>query len=394
MPDMSYNTTNGQPPMSLVGGGTNVAMPQQQTPVMPTPQAPQMSMMPQGMQTITVPTAILQHPAVQMGVQKAQQDMAQAASQMPKADISMGTPMAKNIINNMQAFTNSGLMDSYAKQHPILNPIATAMAAFGQGITKQPFLTDMLQNQQTHNQQLIDAASKGVLSPEQKFINDMRQQQLQDREQSMKNTQAQRDQSNWSQFINKVNPATASSRSTLGMTANGNMRANRALATIQNNPVMTYQDLGNVVADLAGIYQGGAPTDMGMKHQQYDSIQSRIANMQQFLTGKPTDAVPSDIKQKLMGTINSLKDVNNASLKNTLDSMESAQKTLISKHPDEWQQFRKGIENDYMNGDNPQQGSLNPTGSVASQASQANAMPFSVGQQYNGHKILGVQKVS
>lgn len=159
--------------------------------------------------------------------------------------------------------------------------------------------------------------------------------------------QDQFDQKQWSQFINKNTPTLASSRSTLGMAANGNLRADRALATIQNNPTMTYQDLGNVVGDLAGIYQGGAPTDMGMKHQQYESIQTTLANLKQYATGNPQDAVPPKIKGKILDVINNLKDVNNKAIGAHFDAQEAAQKNLIGKFSDQWKAFRKDVEGTY-----------------------------------------------
>lgn len=159
--------------------------------------------------------------------------------------------------------------------------------------------------------------------------------------------QEQFDQKQWTQFINKNTPTLASSRSTLGMAANGNLRADRALATIQNNPTMTYQDLGNVVGDLAGIYQGGAPTDMGMKHQQYESIQSSLANLKQYVTGNPQDAVPPKIKGKILDVISKLKAVNNTAIKNHFDGQEAGQKKLIDKFPDQWKDFRQKVEGEY-----------------------------------------------
>lgn len=170
----------------------------------------------------------------------------------------------------------------------------------------------------------------------------------------MKQKQDQFDQRQWSAFVNKNTPTLASSRSTLGMAANGNLRADRALVSIQNNPTMTYQDLGNVVGDLAGIYQGGAPTDMAMKHQQYESIQSQIANLKQYITGKPQNAVPQQVKQKLVDVINNLKTINNDAINRHFEVQEKAQKRLISKFPDEWQSLRQQIQDNYGVNNNSQ----------------------------------------
>lgn len=177
-------------------------------------------------------------------------------------------------------------------------------------------------------------------------------QSQQNKEVALSEKKDQFNQRQWTIFINKNTPSLASSRSTLGMAANGNLRADRALSTVQNNSVMTYQDLGNVVGDLAGIYQGGAPTDMGMKHQQYETIQAKIANIKQYMTGKPQDAVPPAIKQKIMEVIQSLKSVNNEAIKNHLNSQEKAQKNLIANFPDQWSEFRQQVEQNYMGSNN------------------------------------------
>lgn len=187
-------------------------------------------------------------------------------------------------------------------------------------------------------------------------------------------------QKQWTLFLNKMNPNMASSRSTIGMAANGNLRAERARVTLENNPTMTYQDLGNVVGDLAGIYQGGAPTDMGMRHQQYESLQSYIANMKQYVTGKPQDAVPTEIKTKILDVINKLQGVNNNVLTKHLDSMEKVQSKLISKFPEEWAGFKQDLESQYM-----------PNSNNATPQKQ-NSIP-EVGGVFNGEKVLNVKRI-
>lgn len=200
-----------------------------------------------------------------------------------------------------------------------------------------------------------------------------------DKSLAVEEKQQQFDQRQWSTFIQKVNPATASSRSTVGMAANGNLRAERAIATIKDNPVMTFQDLGNVIGDLAGIYQGGAPTDMGMKHQQYDSIQTKLANIKQFFSGKPQDAVPPAIKDKILNTLYGLQSVNNSALTNYLDSVESGQKKLISKFSDEWQNFRADIQKEYVR--NNANSSSNGNSSVAGNSNRPTAVNQKTGQK-------------
>lgn len=347
---MAYQTMDGQPPMSLAMGGSN-----------------------------EIPPQILEI----LKQQTAQQQMAQQASAMPtinqqSPEIMEAMNQANVIAAKMNAFKQSGMFDTPYQRgvqaHPIIGNLANGAMAFGQGLTKQPYWSDFHNNQTMLQKQNMDNMATLMKTSETNPL-----QQL-----SLGMRQDQFDQRQWTQLINKINPATASSRSTLGMTANGNLRANRALAAIKDNPVVTFQDLGNIVGDLAGIYQGGAPTDMGMKHQQYDSIQTRIANMKQFLTGKPQDAVPPAIKEKIISTIDGLKKVNNDSLRSNLDAMENAQKKLIEKYPEEWSSFRKQVESDYMDGGNTQQGRLNSTITMTSPSGKR--MTFSADQAEEAKK--------
>ena len=204
------------------------------------------------------------------------------------------------------------------------------------------------------------------------------QQMLQLRQDSMD----QRTQNQWTTFLHQNNPELASPRSTLGMAGTGNAKADRALATLQNNPLVTSADLGNITADLASIYQGGAPTDMGMKHQEYGTIWTNIQKLKQFVTNNPTDVLPDAMKNKVIDTIQRLKDANNKVLNNYFDATEKSQDKLISKNSDEWKSFRAGFDPMYAQ----KQGLLDDNTATNS--------PFQIGQDYNGHKILSVKKVN
>ena len=149
------------------------------------------------------------------------------------------------------------------------------------------------------------------------------------------------DQKSWEKIVRNSDPALASSRSTIGMAANGNLRADRALDTLTNNKILTNQDAQNVVADIAGIYAGGAPSDMGMKHSQYESIQQTIAGLQQKITGKPTDALPQGIREHLSSVIAGMKQVNNEAIKNHFNYQEKANAKIIAKYPDEWKSMKE-----------------------------------------------------
>jgi len=108
------------------------------------------------------------------------------------------------------------------------------------------------------------------------------------------------DQKSWEKIVKATDPGAASSRSSFGIAASGNAKADRALDSLQNNKIFTNQDLQNALADVDSIYQGGAPSDSAMKRGDYESIRQRLAQMRQFVTGRPTDAVPPQIRQHII----------------------------------------------------------------------------------------------
>ena len=154
-------------------------------------------------------------------------------------------------------------------------------------------------------------------------------------------TQAQ-DQRTWSHIVDKTDPLQQSSRSGIGMAVNANIRANRAL-TLLNKKDMTPQEMETVSADLAGIFQGGAPTQIGMHDQEYNTLQKTYAGIVQHLTANPQDAASPQIKERLIGVVNGLKKLDSGILDDHINYMEKAYKSVISKHKDEWEGMKENL---------------------------------------------------
>jgi hypothetical protein len=154
-------TTNGQPPMSMVGGGTNVGQ-QWST----TNGQPPMSMIGGGnnflLPNTTPNTASFTPPTqAQMGNAPVNTNqMAAGAAAMPqgsgdgivdgKYDPTQDSQL-QQMMGRMKAMQESGAFSTpYQKaqqQHPILMGLANAAQTFAQGITKQPFATSNNENQ-------------------------------------------------------------------------------------------------------------------------------------------------------------------------------------------------------------------------------------------------------
>jgi len=152
-------------------------------------------------------------------------------------------------------------------------------------------------------------------------------------------------QREWDKLLKETDPLNASSRTPLGMASRATFNANRALKTLLN-PVVTNQEAGNVMADVAGIYQNGSPTQFGMSHQAYDSLYGKIQGVKQLITGKPTDALPKDIKDRLVNVLSDMKATNQALLTQRLDMTEHTKKAVISRFPEEWKEYRAILEGD------------------------------------------------
>ena len=131
------------------------------------------------------------------------------------------------------------------------------------------------------------------------------------------------------------------------------VNANRALMLL-NKPVQTSQDASTIAADFNQIFAGHSATDMGMKEQTYQTIKSKIANAQQFWSGKPQSALPDDIKAHLVNVLGDLKNQNVGILKDYHDELETGRSTVIgagAPHENDWQQLRgKVLNGGYVSG--------------------------------------------
>ncbi len=152
-------------------------------------------------------------------------------------------------------------------------------------------------------------------------------------------------QREWDKLLKESDPLNASSRTPLGLASRATFQANRAIKTL-SNPVVTNQEAGNAMADIAAIYQNGSPTQFGMSHQEYTTLYGKAQGLLQAISGKPQDALPDAIKTRLLGVLGDMKDTNSALLRQRLDMTEHSKKAVISRFPDEWKEYRQILEGD------------------------------------------------
>lgn len=265
-----------------------------------------------------------------------------------------GSPVSQNFMTPTGELDQAAL-DAYKKQHGTLglanldkqlslsNTLKTAY-----GKTKPvPVLTKEA------------ALAQGTVDPNTKIVEPPNQLNIGTK-------QEQFDQKEWDKIVKDTNPLTASGRTTLGMASKANFQADRALVTL-SKPVVTNQEAGNVMADIASIYQTGSPTQYGMSHQEYATLYGKVQGALQTITGKPQDALPDAIKNRLVGVLHDMKQTNGTVLKQQLDFTEKAKKRVIDKFPQEWQDIRATLENNPQQTGSPSIPTTGPHGASVSQ---------------------------
>ena len=140
----------------------------------------------------------------------------------------------------------------------------------------------------------------------------------------------------------------ASGRGPLGAAATGNLRINRMLpqliANRDNGTPITYQMLGGTQGDIAGLYALAAPLQESMKAQDWSTLQSKLANVYQKVTGNITDAISPDVRDKLIDVLSGFKDVNDKYVQNGIESARAQVEPRIQQlSPDAQDAYRKSF---------------------------------------------------
>jgi hypothetical protein len=192
-----WRTTNGEPPMSLLDGGTN-EIPSWGT----VDNQPPMSLISGGnnmLQQDSMPmnSEIANNPMAQIILQNmakkaiAQLQMKQAQEQMAKdvSKISGPDERTRQTIANMRAMKESGIFDTGMRKHPFLMGIGSLMAGIGQGMNGQPYLDATLNRMDDQSKTMGTLAQSGMMTPMQEMMLNLRMQ-------GMDAVQQQRDISN------------------------------------------------------------------------------------------------------------------------------------------------------------------------------------------------------
>ncbi len=149
----------------------------------------------------------------------------------------------------------------------------------------------------------------------------------------------------WDKIVKDADPLNTNSRSSLGLAARANLQADTALKTLAH-PMVTNQEAGNVMADMASIYQRGSATQYGMSHQAYNTLYGKIQNVLQEISGNPRDALPDAVKQRLISVLGDLKAVNGGVISQQLDLIERSKGKIINGggYQEDWKNLRSTLE--------------------------------------------------
>lgn len=152
----------------------------------------------------------------------------------------------------------------------------------------------------------------------------------------------QQHEKQWETIEKRTNPLVAPRGSLLGIAGQGNARADRALTTL-NSKNLTPQQISTVVADLAGIMQGGSPHEIALRQQGYDTLLSRFANLRTLITSKPSAANQPEVVQQLRDMVTEIKGVDNKIISDNLDIAEQTFAATIKAQPERWQAYRDKV---------------------------------------------------
>lgn len=153
----------------------------------------------------------------------------------------------------------------------------------------------------------------------------------------------------WQKLDKEINTAFKTRSGGLGSLSTAIFRAVRAINTITSTENITAQDLANISQDIAGIFQGGAPTVVTARDNDYSTIFTNFANEFRKYTGVlpkfskmfGKDSGPlEDTKEKLLQVLVDLRDSSIANIKTYIESEEPAFKDIIEADPERWTQMQ------------------------------------------------------
>lgn len=148
----------------------------------------------------------------------------------------------------------------------------------------------------------------------------------------------------WVKIADEMDPTKASSRNALGINYQSYVAAMRG-ENLLNQPIITYQNLGEVTRDLTRILQQGVPTDSGTEGMMYHSLVGDIMKKIQYIGGNPKDAVPQGLKDYLKDSFERLKAISKDVIELKIQAKEAAFPDVIQANQNKWDNLTHVLRN-------------------------------------------------
>jgi len=119
----------------------------------------------------------------------------------------------------------------------------------------------------------------------------------------------------------------------IGQAAVNNMRADRALKLL-NKDALTPNEYDVVVSDLAAIFKGGVPDVLSLEHQRYETLKGKVNEIIQYVTSNPSEVGTPEIKDRLLGITQDVKQIDNGIILNYMDSVAAGYEPYVKQNPE------------------------------------------------------------
>lgn len=133
---------------------------------------------------------------------------------------------------------------------------------------------------------------------------------------------------------------TASSRSPLGVAVTNNQKASRAMKLLNTKGTFTPEDKRLITTDLAAMMKGGVPDKDSEAGQKYGSLLEDFVGVAAKVTASPKNLDVPEIRNHLREVMRGIVDVDNTTIKDHIDQMDSKYMDAAAWRPKEWEKMR------------------------------------------------------
>jgi hypothetical protein len=187
----------------------------------------------------------------------------------------------------------------------------------------------------------------------------------------------------WSEFSNKSNAQSASSRSAFGKAANISRAAEALEGTVANYPDLNNLDsrqIAEIAKGLDSILSQGGSTVSGSEHLIPKSAQGKVASLHEYLSGLPKGAQQGAFVKRLLDTVQKEKEIANKQIEKISNRIGVGYEDLKKADPEHFNRVVIGDSGDDQSVESQSQSK------VSSNSSSSSLQP---GYIDDGHRFKG-----